>query len=77
MSEKEVFFDGSLKRLIFFSLTLGLSPFYPEPHIIDKLGWIMEGGIGMGGWDWFDVVLHGTPWFALLMNITRKLIKRI
>ena len=43
------------------SLTLGLAPFAPEPHIFGKLKWIMGGADGMGAMEWFDVALHGTP----------------
>ena len=59
---------------IFPALTLGLMPFFPEPHIWGKLKWIMGGGAfsgeqPMGFMDWFDVVLHGTPWVMLFVAI--------
>ncbi|MCB0397907.1 MAG: hypothetical protein KDD36_14745 [Flavobacteriales bacterium] len=47
-------------------LTLGLAPFVPEPHIWGKIRWIAGGAVGMQFIDWFDVVLHGTPWILLL-----------
>ncbi|WP_299455015.1 hypothetical protein [uncultured Microscilla sp.] len=43
------------------SLTLGLAPFFPEPHIWGKLRWIAGGAHGMQPMDWFDAFLHGTP----------------
>ena len=46
------------------SLTLGLAPWSP-PHIIGKLQWLMGGAEGMEFMDWFDLVLHGTPWVLL------------
>jgi|TARA_B110000090_G_scaffold205136_1_gene252325 hypothetical protein len=49
------------------SLTLGLAPFYPEPHIVGKVQWILGGAEGILFMDWFDVVLHGTPWVMFLM----------
>jgi len=49
------------------SLTLGLMPFVPEPHIVGKIRWIAGGADGMGPMDWFDVALHGTPWVWLLV----------
>lgn len=55
--------------LILMCLTLGLAPFYPEPHIVGKVRWLMGGAKGMGFMDWFDVVLHGTPWVLLIGNI--------
>lgn len=43
-------------------LTLGLAPFFPEPHILGKIRWVQGGAVGMGAIDWFDLVLHGFPW---------------
>lgn len=54
---------------LFASLTLGLAPFLPEPHIVGKLRWIAGGASGMGPMDWFDVVLHGAPWVWLLVSV--------
>ncbi|MBT8394283.1 MAG: hypothetical protein HKO81_01195 [Flavobacteriaceae bacterium] len=54
--------------LILLCLTLGLAPFFPEPHILGKLKWIAGGANGMQFMDWFDVVLHGFP-FVLLIRI--------
>jgi hypothetical protein len=47
------------------SLTLGLAPFFPEPHIWGKIRWIWGGAVGMKGEDWFDFFMHGAPWFVL------------
>jgi hypothetical protein len=54
------------------SLTLGLAPFFPEPHIWGKVRWIWGGAVGMQGIDWFDFFLHGTPWFFLIGILTYK-----
>lgn len=58
------------------SLTLGLAPFVPEPHLFGKIRWILGGAVGMKAIDWFDFVLHGTPWLlffrALIMKIAKK-----
>lgn len=51
---------------IVICLSLGLAPWFPEPHIWGKLKWLAGGGEGMGFMDWFDVFLHGTPWLLLL-----------
>lgn len=47
------------------SITLGLAPFVPEPHIVGKVRWVAGGAIGMTGMDWFDLVFHGFPWVFL------------
>ena len=50
------------------SLTLGLAPFVPEPHIVGKVRWVLGGAKGMGVVDWFDLVLHGAPWLWLMVS---------
>ncbi|HNP19772.1 MAG TPA: hypothetical protein PKL31_15140 [Fulvivirga sp.] len=52
--------------------TLGLAPFSPEPHIVGKLRWLFGGADGMGFMDYFDLLLHSTPWVILLIMIYRK-----
>jgi len=47
-------------------VTLGLAPFFPEPHIWGKLKWILGGAAGMQPMDWFDTALHGVPWILLI-----------
>ncbi len=54
------------------SLTLGLAPFYPEPHIWGKLKWVWGGAHGMTGIDYFDLIMHGFPWVLLLILLGRK-----
>ena len=53
------------------ALTLGLAPFSPEPHIWGKLRWISGGGVRMEFMDYFDLVLHGTPWLWLLFSLLK------
>ncbi|MCB9187066.1 MAG: hypothetical protein H6601_10030 [Flavobacteriales bacterium] len=53
------------------SLTLGLAPFAPEPHIVGKIRWVAGGAIGMTGMDWFDLVFHGFPWVFLAYFIAK------
>ncbi|HEX5625844.1 MAG TPA: hypothetical protein VFX48_07500 [Saprospiraceae bacterium] len=47
-------------------LTLGLAPFYPEPHIWGKIKWLAGGAVGMKAIDWFDLFFHGLPWLLLM-----------
>ena len=56
------------------SLTLGLAPFTPEPHIVGKLRWLAGGGNGMGIQDYGDLLMHGIPWL-LLFYFVGKYIK--
>lgn len=54
------------KLWLVVSLTLGLAPFVPEPHIVGKVRWIMGGAVGMEALDWFDFVQHGFPFVFLI-----------
>jgi hypothetical protein len=44
--------------------TLGLAPFVPVPHVAEKLGMLARGEL-VRAIDWFDLVMHGTPWALL------------
>ena len=54
-------------------LTLGLAPYFPEPHLVGKLRWVAGGAVGMRPMDWFDLVLHGAPWLWLLVAVLAEL----
>ncbi|MCK0108928.1 hypothetical protein MWU58_06465 [Flavobacteriaceae bacterium S0825] len=64
------------KLIIIACLTLGLAPFFPEPHIVGKIKWIAGGAVGMKPMDWFDVVLHGFPFILLIRLLLIKLTKK-
>lgn len=55
--------------LILLCLTLGMAPFFPEPHIWGKLKWIIGGGVGMGPTDYFDLLFHGAPFLLLIRRV--------
>ncbi len=54
---------------LFASLTLGLAPFVPQPHVLEKLRMIAAGGAGMKPIDVFDLALHGAPWVWLAWTL--------
>lgn len=64
------------KLIILLCLTLGLAPFFPEPHIIGKVNWMLGGAVGMTLMDWFDVLLHGFPFILLIRLLIIKLTKK-
>jgi hypothetical protein len=45
--------------------TLGLAPFVPVPHVVEKLGMLARGQL-VRPIDWFDLLLHGAPWALLV-----------
>ena len=49
--------------------TLGLAPFHPVPHVVEKTGMLLRGELRRPI-DWFDLVLHGSPWVLLAAKAT-------
>ncbi len=60
--------------IILACLTLGLAPFSP-PHIWEKLQMLSKGHL-VRPIDWFDLVLHGTPWVLLILKGIVSLIQK-
>ena len=61
--------------LIIASLTLGLAPFVPEPHVWEKLKMLAAGEL-VRPIDIFDLLLHGTPWLLLIAKAAVSLRRR-
>ena len=53
---------------IMMALTLGLAPFVPEPHIVEKLRMLFAGSLHKPV-DIFDLLMHGTPWVLLILKL--------
>ena len=64
----------SWEMIIIACLTLGLAPFAP-PHIWEKLRMLFKGEL-VRPLDWFDLVLHGTPWALLLLKAVASLTRK-
>ena len=58
--------------LIIISLMLGLAPFVPEPHVVEKLKMLFDGSLAKPI-DIFDLLMHGTPWILLCLKTIRIL----
>jgi len=54
--------------LIPLVLLLGLAPFYPQPHIMEKLGLLLAGSL-QKPIDIFDLLWHAWPFVLLLYRI--------
>ena len=61
-----------LPFFIVLSLFLGLAPFFPEPHLVEKIKMLLAGELSRFI-DIFDLLLHGTPWVLLVMKVTSML----
>jgi len=60
--------------VIILVLTLGLAPFKPEPHVLEKLTMLFNGTL-VKPIDIFDFVLHGTPWVLLILKASTLVFK--
>jgi hypothetical protein len=65
------------KLLILLCCTIGLAPFFPEPHLWGKIKWIAGGSVGMKPLDWFDALFHGLPWFLLVRVLGLKALNKL
>lgn len=63
-----------LSILILAALTLGLAPFFPEPHLWEKLRMLAAGNLRRPV-DIFDLVMHAAPWALLLAKLARIALK--
>ena len=57
------------------ALTLGLAPFFPEPHIVEKLRMLSAGTLRRPI-DIFDFCLHAAPWLLLFAKLLRMAMVR-
>jgi hypothetical protein len=55
------------------AISLGLAP-YHEPHLWGKIRWIAGGAKGMQFIDWFDFMMHASPWIWLFVIIFKQFV---
>lgn len=66
-------FDNiSLFTFALFALTLGLAPFMPEPHLVEKIRMLTSGTLSRPI-DIFDLLMHATPWVLTFIKLARML----
>ena len=54
--------------IVIACLTLGLAPFFPVPHVWEKLTMLAHGALSRPI-DIFDLLLHGAPWLVLILRL--------
>jgi hypothetical protein len=59
-----------LPFFVLFALLLGLAPFFPEPHLWEKLRMLAAGTLRRPI-DIFDLLYHALPWVLLGMKVVR------
>jgi len=57
-----------LPMLLIAAVLLGLAPFYPEPHLVEKARWLLHGE-AFRPIDVFDVFWHSWPMLWLLLRL--------
>ncbi|PWH81389.1 hypothetical protein [Brumimicrobium oceani] len=68
--------NNNILLALMASLTLGLAPFTPEPHLFGKIKWVLGGANGMQAMDWFDLVMHGAPWLWLIFEVVKYFVMK-
>lgn len=61
------------KLVVILCLTLGLAPFFPEPHLWGKIKWVAGGAEGMQLIDWGDLLMHGFPYLLLIRLVILRI----
>lgn len=56
--------------LVVIAILLGLAPFSPEPHLIEKIKLLLNGALTKPI-DIFDLVLHASPLVLLVLKLLR------
>lgn len=60
-----------LSLLVIAALVLGPAPFYPEPHILEKIRMLGQGTLTRPI-DIFDLFYHALPLVLLVLKLTRN-----
>ncbi|OOZ37430.1 RND transporter [Solemya velesiana gill symbiont] len=56
--------------VVIAAVFLGLAPFVPEPHVVEKLRMLAEGTL-VKPIDIFDLFLHSAPVVVLILKLMR------
>jgi hypothetical protein len=59
-----------LGTLLIPAVLLGLAPFAPEPHLVEKFRMLTEGTL-QKPIDIFDLFMHGTPALLVVLKLMR------
>jgi hypothetical protein len=59
-----------ISLIVLACLTLGLAPFFPEPHIWEKLKMLVAGDL-VKPVDVFDLLMHAAPFVVLGLKLLR------
>lgn len=57
--------------MLVLCLLLGLAPFVPEPHLLEKVRMLSQGNLKKP-LDIFDLLYHGAPFILLAIKLVRR-----
>ncbi len=57
--------------MVIAAVLLGLAPFFPQPHLWEKLVMLVNGELSRPA-DVFDLVVHGGPLLLVVWKIRRE-----
>lgn len=63
----------SYPMLIILAIGLGLAPFVPEPHLVEKIRMLSQGTLSKPI-DIFDLLMHSAPLFLLGYKLTKDFV---
>ena len=66
-------FKMSYSVLILLVIFLGFAPFFPQPHIVEKLGMLLKGTLKKPI-DIFDLIFHSIPFVLLAYKLFKDFI---
>jgi len=61
--------------LIIACLTLGLAPFTPQPHLVEKIRLLFTGDLARPI-DIFDLAFHALPWLLFIVKLMIDALQR-
>jgi len=56
--------------LIIGAVALGLAPFHPEPHLVEKIRMLSQGALSKPI-DIFDLLMHSAPLALIVLKLVR------
>jgi hypothetical protein len=71
MNQAKEFLVKNISLWAMASVTLGLAPFFPEPHIWKQILNIYHGRL-TESIDFLDLLMHGAPWALLILALILK-----
>lgn len=67
----QLIYCPSMGMLVFAALLLGLAPFVPEPHLVEKIRLLLAGNL-VRPVDIFDIFWHSWPLLWIMLRMVTR-----